>query len=338
MEFITNIEEILIKKGISIERTGIDIDNYEPKDGKLMEIIDKWKPEKALSSRKHDLAAIERIKEIRGHPVRHIEDAKAIFLTSDIILSRLNFIDMGHKDNGTVSEVILDRLMACILWLKDPSTKLSIKSIISAYSRDLFIKKRVWDRFYETLKQLRQEGKINDKNISMLFYHNYIENVLRDIDENEIEKITPEFVLEEIEKAARMIEKHEARLIKEKEEEFIRKLKELEREKEQKERELLKEKETIEKLKRNLKEQAEKRANIESIICSFLILTLLVVILIFAYIWLKSIGMTEFLSMLLTFILGGSGVSIGIFNFYKYIKDKRSKHIYKQKLKNLGLN
>jgi hypothetical protein len=192
---------------------------YQPISDELRDIIIKWKPLKVLSSQNHDLAAIEEIKEIRGHPVRKIEDSKALFLTSDSILSRLNLIDMSHKENGTVNEVILDRLMSCILWLKDPHAKPPIKSIIAAYSRDLFIKRRIWDRFYELLRQLKQEGSVDDENISTLFYHNYIESVLREFDESEVDKNTPEFVLGEIEKSARLKEEEQLRSIEEKEKE-----------------------------------------------------------------------------------------------------------------------
>jgi len=147
-EFIINIEEILTEKGITIEWTDVDLDNYKPKNEGVANIINRWKAFKPLPSRNHDLATIEKIKEIRGHLVRKIEDSKAFFLTSDIVLSRLNFIEMGHKENGTISEVILDRMLANILWLKDPRANPPIKSIIAVHSRDLFIKRTIWDRFY----------------------------------------------------------------------------------------------------------------------------------------------------------------------------------------------
>jgi len=292
-EFIISIENILREKGIDVEWTGIDIDKYQPKNDELRNIIVKWKPLKVLSSQNHDLAAIEKIKEIRGHSVRKIEDSKAIFLTSDGILSRLNFLDMSHKENGTVSEVILDRLMACILWLKYPSTKPPIKSIIVTYSRDLFTKRRVWNRFYEILKQLKQAGEVDDENISMLFYHNYIESVLREIDESEVEKITPEFVLEEIEKSARVKEEVEVRLIKEKEKEFLQRLSEEVSKKEQeKEKELL---EKIETIKGNLRKSAERKANGDSITYASILILFVVGVMYGFYLLCKRIGALDFL-------------------------------------------
>ena len=47
---------------------------------------------------------------------------------------------------------------------------------------------------------LEREQKVKDDNISTLFYHGYIEDVLRELDEDEVGIITPVFVLEEIQK------------------------------------------------------------------------------------------------------------------------------------------
>lgn len=51
------------------------------------------------------------------------------------------------------------------------------------------------------------EGKIDSTNISALFYHNYIEDVLRDVDEKECENIDSNFVLNEVENAKKILEK-----------------------------------------------------------------------------------------------------------------------------------
>jgi len=191
-EFVANIESILQENGIEIEwEEDIDLNTYSPKNEDLRNLIREYKPLQSVYHQNHDLAAIEKIEELRGKPIRKIEDSKVFFLTSDIRLSRLNFTKMGHKENGTVCEAYLDRLLTNILWLKDPCMELPLKSIIAAYSRDLFIKRRIWDKFYEALQQLRQEKKVDDENISTLFYHGYIEDILKDIDEQESDKITP---------------------------------------------------------------------------------------------------------------------------------------------------
>jgi len=223
---IANLEKVLTTEGISIEwETGIDLNTFEPEgDGKLRSLFPKYKLQYTTRTQNHDLAAIEKVKHYRGHPVRQIQHCKALFLTSDNGLSRFNFIEMGHKDNRTVSEVILDRLLTNILWLGNPSSKLPIKSVLAAHSRDLFVRRRIWERFYEVLKNLRQQEKVQDENISTLFYHGYIGDVLSRFEDSDADKITEEFTLETIEKAAKSLEKETIRLMKNQEQEFVKQL------------------------------------------------------------------------------------------------------------------
>jgi len=226
-ELIANLEEVLTKKGISIEwDTDIELNSFEPKgDGKIRSRLAQYKPQYSTLTQNHDLAAIEKIKQYRGRPVRQIQNCKALFLTSDSGLSRFNYIEMGHKDDRTISEVILDRLLTNILWLRNPNSKLPIKSIVAAHSRSLFIQRRVWERFYEILKSLRQQGKVQDENISMLFYHGYIEDALSPFGDSDADKITEEFTLETIEKAAKFREEETTKLMKKQEQQFIKQLK-----------------------------------------------------------------------------------------------------------------
>jgi hypothetical protein len=225
-ELIANLEEVLTKAGISIEwETGIDLNTFEPEgNGKIRSLFTKYKFQYSTLTQNHDLAAIEKIKHYRGHPVRQIQRCKALFLTSDNGLSRFNFIEMGHKDNRTVSEVIIDRLLTNILWLRNPGSKLPIKSILAAHSRSLFVQRRVWERFYDILKNLRQQEKVQDENISTLFYHGYIENVLSQFEDSEADKITEEFALETIEKAAKLREEETTKLMKNQEQQFMKQL------------------------------------------------------------------------------------------------------------------
>jgi len=257
-ELIANLEEVLTKEGISIEwDTGIDLNSFEPKgDGRIRSRFAQYKPQYSTLTQNHDLAAIEKVKQYRKHPVRQIQSCKALFLTSDNGLSRFNFIEMGHKDDRTINEVILDRLLTNILWLRNPNSKLPIKSIVAAHSRSLFVHRRVWARFYDILKSLRQQEKVQDENISMLFYHGYIEDVLSQFRDSEIDKITEEFALETIEKAAKVREEETAKLMKKQEKQFVAQIKKAVSKKEiQKEREWLN---TIQDSKASIRTHAEK--------------------------------------------------------------------------------
>lgn len=227
IEFVTNIESTLSKNGIEIELVNdIDIKNYNPKDKNIKDIVAKHKPLAMSSSINHDTAAIEMIKKLRRGSIRAIEASEALFLTSDKILSKCNFLEMGHDENGTISEVILDCLLTNILWLKDPNANISLKLLIGAYSRELFIKRRIWEQFYSTLRALKSEDKIKDEDITMLFYNSFLEDILIKFDESETSKITPEFIFEKVEEASKLSEKNTEKRVKQKEEELLKHLNE----------------------------------------------------------------------------------------------------------------
>jgi ABC-type multidrug transport system fused ATPase/permease subunit len=61
----------------------------------------------------------------------------------------------------------------------------------------------VWNRFYDNLTKLKNEGKISDEDIVTLIYF-HLEQELAPI--TNPEEITPEFILEEIEKNKKKIE------------------------------------------------------------------------------------------------------------------------------------
>ncbi len=202
IEFIANIGSELENIGIKIEQKELDLNHYTPSDVECRSAIIKYKPDQSLFYQNHDLAAIETIRQLRHAPTRRLEDANAIFISSDAKLSKFNYIEMCHRENGTICEVILDKLLTNVIWLKDPASRPSFKSIIAAYSQNLFVDKNVWNRFYDVLSELRNKDRIESERISVLFYHNYIEGVLRTLDETQLDKITPLFVLETIEEAS----------------------------------------------------------------------------------------------------------------------------------------
>jgi len=344
-EFIINIEQTLQQHGIAIGwMKDVNLNNYTSDEG-LKNTIKKYKPDQAGFHQNHDLAAIAKINELRGTTVRRIEDSKALFLTSDVRLSRFNLVEMGHRENGTICETILDRLLTNILWLKNPDTKPPLKSIIAAHSRDLFVNRRVWDRFYEVLRQLKREGKITDDAISTLFWHSYVEDALRSIEEVEANKITPEFVLEEIEKAGKRREEAAEKKIEEiqktKEEiemELKRKEKEFSEHLERSisEAESRKEREWLDKIQ-GIKESLRKHSEVEAASRSTrytLFLTLgFIGIIAVAYLKMPS----DILDLILT-VVGGGGL-IGLWTYGRSVmKSCVFKRIYRQKLEEAKLD
>lgn len=280
-EFIQKIETKIWDLGIKIERSDIDPKTYMPRKEYVDSIL-KYKPLQPYQTERvhyHDLAVIEKIKEIRNSPKREIERSKAIFLTSDLKLSRFDFLELGHKERATVCEVIPDRLLTNLLWLKNPIIvkDIPLKSIIAIHSREMFIDRKIWKRFYENIRKLKEEEHIQDKDISMLFYERHIEEVLLKLDESEIDKITSEFILEEIKKMSNTIDIKTQRKLEDQESMFKDEIaqKVLEKEKEWRGK--------IEKIKERMKNDSNRKAS-NRVNCLTWIISLFIVVIVFVFV------------------------------------------------------
>jgi hypothetical protein len=201
-KFINNTGSILADAGLIVERIPTEtLSDYQAASKDIEYLLEQKKPLQSRRSREHDLMAILIIRKRRGKKVWKIEDSKAFFLTSDRVLSDMNFIDMGHKKDHTICEVFLDRILVNVLWLKDPKLQFPLITIIAANARDLFINHNVWEAFYKKLRELYVEEKISEDDIFTLFYDNYVEYILTKISEEQIDKVTEDIILESIKKA-----------------------------------------------------------------------------------------------------------------------------------------
>jgi hypothetical protein len=160
-------------------------------------------------STSHDLAAVDKIRELRRKTVRRIEDAEAFFLTSDFGLQRTVLFGLGHNDSGTLTEVVLDRVLANILWLKNPKLSLPLSTIIATHSRDLLIDRKVWDKFYAVLGKLRSEGVVTEGQVENLFYHRNVASLLQELGRGDTEKINDALIMEAVEEATKSLSEKE---------------------------------------------------------------------------------------------------------------------------------
>lgn len=202
-EFVVNIEGRLWNDlGINIAPTDVNLKTYEPEDPNRRKLLLEYKPDQRAKEQNHDLAAIDQIRQIRRKPAHRIEKCQAMFLTADMKLALFNYIGEEHKDSDTISEVIPDRLLTNILWLKNPAAndKLSLDSIIANHSRNLFVDQTVWRQFYRNVVELRREGSLDDTQVSILLYGRHIQDVLSDYEPDEAHDIDLSVILKDIEK------------------------------------------------------------------------------------------------------------------------------------------
>ena len=207
IDLISNLELKLERLKIYKKNTGIDLENYVPEDESISRRLREMKPEQSEFYHTHDLALLEKSKNLRKKRTHNFEDANSFIVTSDFKLGLLCYRIFNHGNDRSISEIILDRTFTNILFLKDPSIELSLSTIISGFSSELFVKRSVWEKFHSLLRGLKESGEITDDKISNLFYHGYIENELINCESSNIDSIDETFVLEKIEEATELKEK-----------------------------------------------------------------------------------------------------------------------------------
>jgi len=228
---------------------------------------------------------------------------------------------MGHRNYGTINEVILDRVLTTVLWLLDPSLKISIESLIAVCSRELFVKKGVWEHFYSVLQKIYTEEIMPINDISTLFYQNHIETELIDIEEYEVDLIDREFIELKIEESKEFIEVDKEREVKEKTFEIIACLEQRNEEIEQHKIEIGRHKadhsKQLEKMKtynEAIISEVNKDALIRSNAWAIILSSLIIFIVINLFFLLRNQGITNLLPTLVPFLFGG----VGIYGIFKY--------------------
>ena len=334
-EFIAKIESKILELGIKIEPTSIGLKDYKPPKEEYRSKISRYKREQNLQAQNHDLAALEKIREIRRSPKREIESSKALFLTSDLRLCEFDFLEMGHRERATICEAIPDKLLTNILWLKNPSgiEDIPLKSIIAIHSREMFIDRTIWRRFCEYIRKLKEDGSINDKDVSMLFYNHHIEDVLRAYDDSQIDEITPDFILEEIQTVGKLIDDETRRKLEEQKEIFEKELtqKELEREKEFGIR--------LGEIKERLKARSVRKARRWAITGAYMPLAIFLVIFIYSVLAKGWATTSQILGAIVSVLLVLSflGIKVNVLNLQKRLQDKAFQSICRKELSELTL-
>jgi len=335
MRFISKVEQRIYDLGINIEYTGIDLNKWQIPDNESYSRIINYKPDQIVLSQKHDICAIEKIKEIRKRPKREIENCAAFFLTSDLRLTKFNFNEFDHKGNATIPEVISDRFLTTLLWLKNPNIvkELPLETILSTQS-ELLIDRKIWNRFYDNVIKIKNEGKVSEDDVSTLLYYHQLEQDLASI--TNIEEISPEFILKEIEESKRKIDEETRKKIEEEkkklEEEYSKKMAD-------KDREYL---ERLRDIKDRSRESSWRKASKDTnlIILGIFILLIIFGILLFVKFESQLVkiagGILSIGSFILT-LLQFFGVQMPISTLKKRITDWFFNRIYKKRLIELGI-
>jgi hypothetical protein len=347
-QFITRIDTELENLGIEVDlEYQINLKAYTPVSEEYRIEIAKYKPLQALPNQNHDLAAIDTIKSLRGKPIHNLKDARAFFLSSDRALCRFDLEFYGHKDSGTVGEIMYDSLLTNLLWIRDPSSSPSVKSLIGVHSRSLLINRKVWERFFTVLRELHQSRRIEDDMVAALFHENYLQIALSDLEDHQVEGIGPEFVLSEIEKASEVRTKEHQLSLLEQKTEYQAKIRAQQLElaemlssvrEEQAEKEIQDAQRWLdhfERLRKNIMSQCTNSARNWSLGIATISTLLLTAFLSWIYLGLSAID--PHISALFTFIVGSGGMYGTWFRMRRTINTTLRRRCYTKSVSRLGL-
>ncbi len=333
--YIATIEEELYKLNINVEYTGIDLAKYVPEDTQAANTLRTYKSQDTPHfSIIHDLLAIELVQKYRRKVQYKLEHAGAFFLTSDLKLSKFNLHYANRAKAGTIAEVIPDRVLTNILWLKNPKqiNKIKLSNIIALYRHDLFVNRKIWEYFLSLLQQEKNAGKIDDSSIGLLLYDNHTKDLLLEASKQEKPELITRESLESLVSSARNQEQQKLQT----------KIKEIEEQKLQEAKKLLEpENQTLktqnEKWRQQLldiKNKLRKNSKTQAIILTvFLIIILTALLYIFLSKNMARIVVYEVLLIFVLWILDKFFPKLKLFKIVEVIEN----YLYKKKLSNIGL-
>ncbi|MFV2024328.1 hypothetical protein ACFHWV_06815 [Micromonospora sp. LOL_028] len=163
---LSEIEVWLREKPDHVSRLTLDEDLLE----KIIKEEVKHRSTLALRRDIDSLAAIYRAR--RGEEFRHLEDAKAVFVTHNTALARSarRYMRLERWDSGTVPLCVSDDVLTTQLWLKEPlaAPDLPNRAIIADCLAAMRPDDALWAQYVEKFEVLRDRGAVTDEDYILL--------------------------------------------------------------------------------------------------------------------------------------------------------------------------
>lgn len=179
-EIISNSpDEILEQSGLADSTEGI-LD-----DSSVRAIVEKIKPSYKFEGFSDDMSAINTVSRLReGKRLPYIEKCKAVFVTSNTAL--VAAIKQYCRENGTDYgfPIVISVDDLCVLaWLKDfesdnslPKMRL-LENVMAAITPN----RELMDAYFKNLDNLKQQGKLDDDEVSLLRVDHYAQKELMEL-------------------------------------------------------------------------------------------------------------------------------------------------------------
>lgn len=188
----SRLVETLDAHCISIEPTGIDPMRYEPEEPTWIDSLTVQRRAVTTRAALIDLAAIGYVRSQREGSVPDLESSRFVLLSCDGNLARFNAHRMGHAAAGTFPEVVVDKVLTTVLWLKNPGLDVPLDAVVAAHSRGLLHRQAVWFQVVAELSKAANEGRASRQDISVFLASEGPELIAESVDS--AGQVTPEVV------------------------------------------------------------------------------------------------------------------------------------------------
>jgi len=188
----TYIVDRLQGHGVEVEKTGVDPRRFMPEDSALVDVLMHMKGETSPRRTKVDLAAIDQVQRRRGGQVADLESSKFAILSSDRTLARFNTQNMGHAAAGTYPEIVLDKILTTVVWLKNPGLDVPLEAVVAAHSRGLLHKQAVWFQVVRELARASADGYATPRDVSIFLSADGPDVIAEGV--SRVEEVTPQVV------------------------------------------------------------------------------------------------------------------------------------------------
>ena len=170
----TSVEDDLSGLGFSVRdapdyRIRTTLDEVRMEDV-LQTVVGYARPETRLYDVK-SLASIWQLRDARSQ--RHLESARAVFVTSNTSLVRASAQFFNETPNGfDVPVATLDSHLGTVAWLKKPmaAPDLPRRQLVADCIAALEPGTRLWERFLEVVDQLHADGDVSEEDYATLRY------------------------------------------------------------------------------------------------------------------------------------------------------------------------
>ena len=163
-----------------------DYDDYSIDENSFDEYLRSQKYAKNESARRRDVDSISAILRLRhGITTEHIEESRAVFVTTNTKLARLsrNYFIENKLGEYKIPPCVTDHRLTTQVWLKMPNMapSLSRKRIIADSYASIQPSGKFWSKYIEELNKLKGFGDITEKDYFLLRYDLTIRKNLMEI-------------------------------------------------------------------------------------------------------------------------------------------------------------